>query len=83
MESLNLAALNASFLNQYVFDSKAIVLIGFTLMSFLILQGLFIYGLVKHKKWWMLILSNLITAAFTWATTIYLLYPQMVLNILF
>ncbi len=83
MQSLNIFLYNPAFWNLYIFDSKAILLIGFTLLPFLVVQIILLYVFIKRKSWWVLIFSNLLTGIFVWAATIYFLYAPMVLDYLF
>jgi hypothetical protein len=72
-----------SFWNQYFFDSTAILFVGFVLLTFLVLEIALIYLYVKRKSWWIIFASNLVTAFFAWLTTLYFLYPDLILNLVF
>lgn len=74
---------DATFWDHYFLDSNAILLVGFTLLVFLILQIALTYGYVKRKSWWIIFVANLVTAAFTWVTTLYFLYPDLILGLIF
>jgi len=74
---------DASFWNQYFFDSNAILLVGFTVLAFLVLEIALIYAYTKKKSWWIIFASNLVTAGFVWLTTLYFLYPDLILSLVF
>ncbi|NCP67495.1 hypothetical protein GW756_02335 [bacterium] len=83
METANIFVQNPAFLDLYVFNSNAIILIGFTLLGFFVIQGGLLYAFAKYKSWWSLFFTNLVTAGFVWMTTIYFLYAPYILDFLF
>lgn len=74
---------DASFWHQYFFNSQAILLVGFALLIFIILEITLVYAYTKKKSWWVIFVSNFVTAGFVWLTTLYFLYPDLILGLVF